>query len=74
MKVKQFSPFVIDFEIVAKGNMKRKAKISNIWNEIQPQSMFNTPIIKVKKTNKKSQPTKPLVKESIEFDTKGLVH
>ena len=72
MKVKQYSPFVINFEIVAKGNMKRKAKLSNIWNEIQPQHMFTAPIIN--KKDQKKQKQKETMKSSVEYDVKGIVH
>ena len=69
MKVKQYSPYVINFEIVAKGNLKQKTKLSDVWDKIEPFHVFNNPMTKNKKKNKITKPKA----SSVIYDVKGLV-
>jgi hypothetical protein len=50
MKVKQYSPFVISFEVVEKGNLKQRSTLSKEWENMKPSDDFTSPKIIKKNT------------------------
>jgi hypothetical protein len=71
MKVKQYSPYVISFDIVAKGNLKQKSKLSREWDALGPFEKCNAPKIvnrKVTATKKKA------MHSSVQYETNTLLN
>jgi hypothetical protein len=48
MKVKQYSPMLTSFEVLAKGNLKQKTRLTHIFRKLEDHDPLLFPIIKSK--------------------------
>ena len=71
MRVKQYSPFLINFSIVAKGKLKQKRRLSNVLKKLEPNDPLINPIIN-KKLTRASKIEKRKTRTTIKFDTQGI--
>lgn len=67
MRVKQYSPFVIDFKLLEKGNLRQRSRLALVWRNLKSYDNINRPIT-VKSAAKRKAP--PRVQSSIAYDTK----